>query len=83
MFVVFNTMLVDVFDLDLYPPHYMLRLGPDLKMTEVQELQLREHIADQFNGLQVAVDPQMTLDDLYKKIIQEEWSQLLDEGVEA
>lgn len=64
-----NSIVADVFDMDLDELAPELRLGADLQMDEQKSLELSGMIAEYFDNLSIDFDQLETLQDLFHQVI--------------
>lgn len=68
-----NSIIADVFDMDLDDIKLELNLRNDMHMNNNQQSGLAEMIAEYFDGLQVDFDSIHTLNDLFEIVIEKEF----------
>jgi len=75
-----NSIIADVFDKDLDDIALELSLRSDLNMTDAQQQELAEVIAEYFDDLIVDFDKVDTLDDLFNIVVEAEFEHIPEEA---
>jgi len=75
-----NSIIADVFDKDLDDIALELSLRSDLNMTDAQQQELAEVIAEYFDDLVIDFDKVDTLDDLFNIVVEAEFEHIPEEA---
>jgi len=69
-----NALVAEIFELDLDAMDPTLRLREDLLLDDAKAAALADDIADYFDGLRIDLGAVITLQDLFDRVINEEYS---------
>jgi hypothetical protein len=75
-----NSIFADVFDIDLDDIQLDMNLQSDLKMTDAQQQELAEVIAEYFDDLVVDFSKVSTVDDVFNIVVEAEFEHIPEEA---
>ena len=76
----FNSVVEEVFGIDLDAIDLNLRLHADLHMTQAMQEEFADKIADYFDGAQVDFEKARTLDDVFDEVVAREFKDLPEDA---
>lgn len=71
-----NAILADVFGIDVDAVELSAHLRDDLRMDDAQQAELAAQIADYFDGLAIDFAVVTTVDDLFNRVIEQEFQDI-------
>ena len=80
MTMTLNSIIADVFDIDLEDIKLNSALYDDLGMTDKQQEELTEVIAEYFDGLKIDFDKVQQLEEVYNIVIETEFEDIPEEA---
>ena len=76
----FNSVVEEVFGIDLDAIDLKLRLRADLHMTQAKQKEFADKIAEYFDGVEVDFDQAKTLDDVFDAVVAREFQDLPEDA---
>ncbi|MCW8929920.1 MAG: hypothetical protein OQL19_06765 [Gammaproteobacteria bacterium] len=74
-----NALIADTFEVEIDEIGNELELRNDLGMKQTEEVELKEHISEYFDGLQVDMSHMVTIGDLHELVVDHEFEDIAED----
>lgn len=71
-----NALIADTFEVEIDEIENELELRNDLGMKQTEAVELKEHISEYFDGLEVDMNCMVTIGDLHKMVVDHEFEDI-------